>query len=214
MNSQFGTQLPRRKEQSLKCGITQIFGGGPVRPGNGERVQKAFVRVANPKPRLRREPIESSQPLRGRFESRIIEDFGLLRLAFDAACQLPLVTVPLPDGLVALAFGEQAEPDAVIAQFKNEPRNSGVRHAKLFPVGSFARPVFAQVRQQAVAQFFDGQRRSLRPVNQQIVWRRIAQKVKSMAEKRQGRRPGKELRPIKRVIFAVEQLQTVSEHEF
>src|SRR2546430_2487789 len=125
MNSQFGTQLPRRKEQSLKCGITQIFGGGPVRPGNGERVQKAFVRVANPNPRLRREPIESSQPLRGRFESRIIEDFGLLRLAFDAACQLPLVTVPLPDSLVALAFGEQAEPDAVIAQFKNEPRNRG-----------------------------------------------------------------------------------------
>ena len=54
----------------------------------------------------------------------------------------------------------------------------------------------------------------MRPVNQQVVRRRIAQEVKRVAEKRQGRRSGKELRLIERMTFAAGQLETVSEHEF
>src|SRR6185437_15433342 len=173
LDNQFGTQLPLRKEQSLKSGVAEIFGSWPVRPGRRQNVEKIFVRVADPQSGLRSEPVESPQPLGRGVEPGVVKDFRLFNLAAARAGGLPLVSVPLPDAPIAFTHGEQAEADRVVIQFDDELWSRGVSHAKLLPTRSIPRSEFAQVRKQPMAQLPDGQRRALRPSAQQILWWRI-----------------------------------------
>src|SRR5262245_4163471 len=88
--------------------------GGTLLPGTGEGAEKIFVGVADPQTRLGREPVELAQPLRRRFEPRIVEDLRLVGGAPAWFVRLPVVSVPEPDAVVAFAPGEQAKANRFI----------------------------------------------------------------------------------------------------
>ena len=119
----------------------------------------------------------------------------------------------MPEALVTLTAGQQAQADGILVQFENKAWHRRVRHAELVPVGCARRPVIAQVCQQPVAEFADGQRWPLGPVMQQVVRWGIAHDVKRLADERQRRGTPKELGLIERAIVAVGKPDTVGEEE-
>src|SRR6185295_15478511 len=92
-----------------------------------------LVGIADPKARLRREPIETAQPERRGFEPRVIEDFRFAIAVVGCPSQLPVVTIPLPRALIQLADGKKPKLNRFVAQFENELRCRGVCDAKLLP---------------------------------------------------------------------------------
>src|SRR5437667_11885291 len=123
----------------MKRRVAEILGlPGTIRPGLRQRAEEIIVRVADPEARFRREPIELAQPLRGRFEARVIEDLrfsgtGILpvgprafRVAGWKRCltihSLPIVAGPEPQALIALAAGQQAPTHGVVQQLDDNLR--------------------------------------------------------------------------------------------
>ena len=150
-----GLQLARREEQPVKRRVAEKFRFlRPRRPRRAASVPRKFS-FASPthKPgsgvnqsSLRSHCVAGSR----RGSSRIS---GLS--AGPASCgslRLPLVAVPKPDALVALAFRQQPQPHGFVEQFENELRRRRMRDAELLPIHAVVRLRPAQMHQQAMAQ--------------------------------------------------------------
>ena len=199
------TQLARRQEQPGEAGIAEIIGlRRAVGPGARELAQEAFVRVADPQPGLGREPIKLPQPQRRGLQARVIQNLGLVpgRPGLFRLVQLPLVAVPEPEALVALALGQQPQPHRLVEQLEDELRLRRVRHAKLLPVHAMARLRLAQVHQQAMAQLAHRHRRLAGPVLDHFRRRRVAQQIKRPPHQRQRRMAVEEPHLAQRVSLA------------
>ena len=134
-----------------------------IRPRVREQAEKIFIRIADPQTRLRREPIQLAQPLRGRFQARVIEDFRLVVRALARLVREPIVAIPKPHALIALAFCEQPQPHGFVEQFENQLRLRRMRHAQFLPIHPVTRLRASQMRQQPMAQFAHRNRRAILP---------------------------------------------------
>ena len=99
----------------------------------------------------------------------------------------------MPEALVALAFGQQPHAHHVVRQFESEARDGLLHLAQLFPRRAVGRLGFAQLGEQAAAEFVNGKGLLFGPGIEQVVRRRAAQQIKRVSHQRQGRPPGKEL---------------------
>src|SRR5262245_40829031 len=130
LDEKFWTNLARGKEQSVEGGIAEILGLlRTFRPCCREGIEKVLVRVANPQARLRSKPIQPTEPVSGRFEASVVQNFRLFcttRRAWSRPA-LPFVAVPLPSALVKLAAGQQPKTNRIVAQFKNKLRLGRMR---------------------------------------------------------------------------------------
>ena len=207
------TQLARREEQPLKTGIAQILRArGPLRPFVGERTQEYFVRVAHPHAGFRREPIQPPQPRRRVVEPRVFEHLRTLVLGAGAPfLQMPFAPGPLPQALIALAAREQAQPHRGLAHLEQKFRHRGVNHAQFLPLISVRQLAAPQIRSQPRAQAAHGHRGRLRPVIQQLLGRRVAQRVKMISDQHQRGPAAKKADGLERVIRAVGQREAMRE---
>src|SRR5206468_9443043 len=84
---------------------------------------------------------------------------------------------------------------------------------ELLPIGTL--PVAAaQVCEQAMTEFADGQIRLGNPGREQILWRAVAQEKRSVIEKGELRKSSEEFRIGERARFAVRRLELLREGEF
>ena len=116
-------ELARLEEQAVKRRVAEELGFlGPFRPRAGQRTQEIFIGIADPQAGFGGEPIQFAEPLRRRFQARVVEDFRFVSRAFFGFVRHPFMAVPEPDALVALAFGEQPQAHGVVEQFKDKLR--------------------------------------------------------------------------------------------
>ena len=207
-------ELARREEQAMERRVAQAF---DIRRTTGprarEQAEKIFVGIADPETGLGREPIQLPQPLRGGLEARVVENFRLVAGTFARLVREPVVAVPEPHAVIALAFGEQPQAHGVIEQFENKLRLGRMRHAQFLPIQSVARLRAAQMREQTVAELAHRNGRAILPQFEHGSRRRIAQQVKRILRERERRLAGKEMDVRQRVHFAVGQFQLVRERQ-
>ena len=183
-----GAQLARRQEQTGEAGIAEIISFlRPVGPDARQRAEEAFIGVAHPQAGLGREPIQPAQPLRGRFEARVVQNLGFAPGApgLPGLVQQPFMAVPEPETLIALALGLQSQAHRLVEQLEEELRLRRMGHAKLLPVHAVVRLRLAQVQQQAMAQLAHGQGRLGGPEIEHLRRGRVAQQVKGPPDQRQ-----------------------------
>lgn len=174
-----------------------------------------FGGVVDPEAGLGREPIDLTEPIDGGFEAWIVEDFGftvsVARGDVDAA--LPVVAVPLPFAVVAIAPGHEAEADGFVAEFENELRNGGVGDAELFPVRAVFAVGTAKISEQTMAQAADGEVWLREPGLEQFVAGCVAHEVGGVAEEHDAGCAGEEFRVGELHLGAVGELQIMRERE-
>src|SRR5437016_4004710 len=103
----------------MESRISQILGClRSIRPGQRERIQETFVRIADPEARLGSEPVELAQPLGGGVKPRVIEDFRLVCFGAGRFGQMPFVAVPLPKTLIAFTARDEPETDGFIGELE------------------------------------------------------------------------------------------------
>ena len=202
------------EEQAMEGGVAEAFHiRRAIGPGAGEEAEKIFVRIADPQTGFGREPIQLAQPLSGGFEARVVENFRFVVRAFSSLVGQPVVAVPKPDAAVALAFGEQPQADGVIEQFENKLRLGGMGDAQFLPIQPVAGLRAAQMREQAMAEFADGNGGAILPQFEHGRGRRVAQEIKFVAGERERRLAGKEKHVRQRVNGAVGQFEPVRERQ-
>ena len=75
-----------------------------------------FGGVVDPETGFGREPIDLPEPIDGGFKAGVVEDFGFAIVTMavagrDVDAALPVVAIPLPFAVVAIAPGHEAEAD-------------------------------------------------------------------------------------------------------
>ena len=128
---------------------------GTFGPGSSKRGKKSFVGIANPKAGLGREPIEATEPGCRGLQARIVEDFRFVCGALFRVLQAPFVPVPEPGALVAFAFSDQTKTNSLVEQLEDELRGGFVSGDELLPINAILALRFAQMHQQAMAEFAD-----------------------------------------------------------
>lgn len=187
---------------------------GAIGPGGCEGAEEMFIGITDPEAGFRGEPVQATEPADGWIQAGVIEHFGFVAGPMVFAGGLPFVSVPLPEALIQLAAGEQAQADGVVVEFEDELGSSGVSDAELFPLTVFGALVFAQVREQTVAEFLDWQDGFFRPGFEQCGRRRIAQEIDGMLEEEESGLAGEESGLAEGEEFAGGQLDLVSEGKF
>jgi hypothetical protein len=204
LNDEFGTKLARIEEQTMEGWVAEKLSFiGAVGPGGSEGVEKILIGISDPEARLGREPIEAAQPGDGQLQAGIIEDFRFADGARFGLSALPIMTGPLPHSLIEAALGEEPEADRVLIQFESELGNGGVSCAELFPFG----PIFAELRQEAMAEFAHGKKRPLHPGSEQIAGRRVLEEIKPAFSEGERRLAIKEKKVIESMKGAVGQFE-------
>ena len=208
-------ELARLQEQAVKRRVAEKFRlRRAFRPRARQRAEKIFVRVADPQAGFGREPIQLAQPLRRRFQARVVENFRFVARALLRLVRDPFVAVPEPDALVALAFGQQPQPHRVVEQLEDELRRGRVRDAKLLPVHAVVRLRLAQVQQQAMAEFAHRHGRFVRQIFQHRRRRRVAQQIKRAVDQRERRLAVEKFHVGNGMVFAAGQFEAVRERKF
>ena len=205
-------ELARGEEEAVKGRVAEILRLlGLVGPGAGERRQEVFIGVTDPDSGFRREPIQASQPVDRRIEAGVFEDFGFVGFWAERLVESPLLSGPMPDALVALAGGEEAEADGVFVQFEDKLWDSLVCDAEGAPIHSAVRMSAAELRAHAAAELVHGNRRRFGPVLEQGRRRDVAQEIERLVDKGQRGTSGEELRLGQRPRGAVGQGDVVGE---
>ena len=139
-DDQPGPKLPWREEKPVEGRIAQILGLlRLVWPSQGKRIKEFFVRIPYPDAGFGRKPIQPPQPLHGRFQARVLQDFRLLLLLQPSRFQQPFLAGPMPHTLVAFAAGQQSQAHRFATQLKDKLWQRLMRHAKLLPLQAMGR---------------------------------------------------------------------------
>ena len=214
LDDQLGLELARRQEQPMKGRVAEILGFlRAVRPGVRERVEKIFVRVADPQARLGREPIEPAQPLRRGFEPRVFEDFRLVRvLARCGRVELPFLAGPMPVASVALAAWRSKRRRTVSSASSKINCGTAVCATQSC---SQSTPFEVCVRRSCVRRRWLSLRTGMAGVSLQYSSsarrRRVAQQIKVCVHQGQRRLAGEKLRLAQVAVLAVRQRQSMGE---
>jgi hypothetical protein len=205
-------EASRCQKEPVKSGVAEAFGGlGTLGPDGCKCAKEVLIGITDPKARFGRKPVEAAQPLGGWVKARVVKNLWFVARATLWFAQLPFVAVPKPGAVIALAFSNQPQPNGFIEQFENELWRGRMRDNQLFPIDAMIGLRFAQMHQQAMAQFADGNGRLIGPMLQQLRWGRVSQEVKGVAYQRERRATVEEANFFQFMSFSARNTEPVRE---